>query len=105
MDVDSDKNDGKKDFTGAMDAFTVKDKKESSNDDMQRGRKRKKVLEEKTYIDENGLFRTEMVTVWKEVEEEMKSKAPASVPKPKKKVKSTKGMKQQGLKGFFVKKK
>lgn len=112
--------------TGAMDAFATK-KKESNVDrpKSQKGRKRRKqVLEEKTYVDDNGFFRTETVTVWKEVdvdveeEEEVQSNIDKEAPTHKsqnastksnnlkqKKTKNTKGMKQQGLMGFFAAKK
>jgi len=118
--------------TGAMDAFATKKVKKDDSEDRngsnasQSGRKRRKqVLEEKTFVDENGFFRTETVSVWKEVDDDdeggedkgfNRNQTTSSVQKSnntvadkKKKAqskpKNTKGMKQQGLMGFFTAKK
>lgn len=120
MDVDrkedNDDEDHEPKVHGAMDAFAVKTKKvavpDQSND--QAGRKRRKqVLEERTFVDEKGFFRTETITVWKDIEETEEEKNAAEAqsllkPLPQKsaatKPKDTKHMKQQGLMGFFKKK-
>ena len=122
MDVDEDYE--KEDVRGAMDAFACATKKNTTTrnkDSEQKGRKRRKqVLEEKTFVDESGFLRTETVSVWKDIEdsddEEGKSnsltaKSSSSFQKPsagkgkgKAQPKSSKNMKQQGLMGFFAKK-
>lgn len=122
MDVDKEKDDDEDDnepkVHGAMDAFAVKTEKTVApdQDNHQSGRKRRKqVLEERTFVDEKGFFRTETITVWKDVEEteEEKEKNPLIAqsslkPLPQKstatKPKDPKQMKQQGLMGFFKKK-
>jgi len=108
--------------TGAMDAFTKKKELNEQAGSVQKGRKRRKqVLEEKTYVDEKGFFRSEMVSVWKDVEEDEeedghssqqsksiggnKNVQQSSQPTKKPQVKNVKGMKQQGLMGFFAAKK
>ena len=59
---------------GAIDAFATKTKTKANDGGggiSQPGRKRRKqVLEEKSYIDEKGFLRTQTVTVWKEVDDE-----------------------------------
>ncbi len=125
VDGDDEDDEEKEVVTGAIDAFATKKKDSNVGSDVtQKGRKRRKqVLEEKTFVDDNGFLRTETVTVWKDVEEDeedLKSKvnddknpfskkaglpSKSSVDAKSKKVKSTKGMKQQGLSGFFAVKK
>lgn len=119
MDVDrkeDDEDDHEPKVHGAMDAFAVKTKKvavpDQNND--QTGRKRRKqVLEERTFVDEKGFFRTETITVWKDVEETEVEKNSSGAQSSQKSVpqksaatkpKDTKQMKQQGLMGFFNKK-
>jgi hypothetical protein len=148
MDMDIDNNEKenveeKEVITGAIDAFATKkrEKKDDDNEDgdnqrsTQKGRKRRKqVLEERTYVDESGFLRTETISAWKEVDENdddneveaepgsqqslrnnnlntkssqgfsSKKKSSTAGTKPKK-PKNTKGMKQQGLMGFFAAKK
>jgi hypothetical protein len=121
MDVDKEEDDDEDDnepkIHGAMDAFAVKAEKiiVPDQNNNQSGRKRRKqVLEERTFVDEKGFFRTETITVWKDVEEsEDEEKNPSTAqpslnPLPHKstatKPKDTKHMKQQGLMGFFKKK-
>ena len=121
MDVDEHDDHEKEEVHGAIDAFATKKKVKKDPEPEQLGRKRRmKVLEEKTFIDNNGFFRTETVSVWKDVDEEddgdeedkekgnggvIKQSATKVKPKSKAKAKSTKNMKQQGLMGFFAKKK
>lgn len=105
-------------FHGAMDNFALKRKiDDKSNNSQQRKGKRVQSLEEKTFVDENGFFRTEMVTVWKTIDEseegkeerrsENEEKSPLKTKKTsdstKIKAKNPKGMKQQGLMGYFSK--
>ena len=111
-DVDMDPvDDDIKVVQGAMDDFASKTtvKRDNANEDQKGRKRRKQVLEEKTFVDENGFFRTETVSVWKEIEDDedeessaklLSSSAAAAKAKPK----STKNMKQQGLMGFFAKK-
>ena len=116
MDIDGDEAEK---VTGAMDAFASKKAKPKRDDQEQKGKKRRKqVLEEKTFVDDNGFFRTETVAVWKDVEEEtsqatnsesigkengtMKSSKQTAF--AVKKAKNTKNMKQPKLMGFFTKK-
>lgn len=106
---------------GAMDNFARKrgtDEEESKV--AQQGKtKRVQSLEEKTFVDENGFFRTEMVRVWKTIEDEEEekeerhektgNKESSSLPKKhtsdseSMKSKNPKNMKQQGLMGYFSK--
>lgn len=122
VDMEEEKEE-KRVITGAIDAFaTTKKELDGVIDATQNGRKRRKqVLEERTFVDENGFFRTETVSIWKDVDEDekqtsqpqggTKSSTKASVVSTKsidtkqKQIKNTKGMKQQGLKGFFAAKK
>jgi hypothetical protein len=116
MDVDGDEREK---VTGAMDAFASKKVEPKRDEQEQKGRKRRKqVLEEKTFVDDNGFFRTETVAVWKDVEEEIAQATNSESSKKKngndtsskqlavgaKKAKSTKNMKQPKLLGFFNKK-
>ena len=103
-------DDGKEAVHGAMDDFASKTtvKRDSAKADDKGRKRRKQVLEEKTFVDESGFLRTETVSVWKEIEDgedekETTAKKPSSsaaTAKPK----NTKSMKQQGLMGFFGKK-
>lgn len=103
-------DDGKEAVHGAMDDFAQKKtvKRDSAKADDKGRKRRKQVLEEKTFVDENGFLRTETVSVWKEIEDgedekattAKKSTSSAATTKPK----NTKNMKQQGLMGFFGKK-
>jgi len=76
-------------------------------------KQKKRVLEEKTTVDENGFLRTETVTVWKEMSDVEEKKANSSRPPSRSAVgnkkavvkKNVKNMKQQGLFGFFTAKK
>lgn len=116
MDIDDNNNDDDtKDAVhvhGAMDAFATKKVKKDVDPEPKGRKRRKQVLEEKTFVDENGFFRTETVTVWKEIEdgddEEEEGQTTASIcskiPATKAKPKHKKSMKQQGLMGFFAKK-
>mmetsp|Transcript_6485 Transcript_6485/g.7146 ORF Transcript_6485/g.7146 Transcript_6485/m.7146 type:complete len:151 (-) Transcript_6485:148-600(-) len=102
---------------GAMDAFaatTSKPSSQSSSQEISRStRKRRKKLVDKTTMDSNGYIHTETVTEWEDVPEEELVAASEQRTKPivtaaiakKKKVTSTKHMKQAGLMGFFQKKK
>ena len=109
VDVSEEKDDG---ITGAMDVFASKTKPKRASQNEENGsvkKKRKQVLVEKTFIDDSGFFRTETVTEWQDVEEEEKPKTSSSSSTQastakKVKPKNTKGMKQQGLVGFFKKK-
>lgn len=110
-DDDNSEGNGKESVRGAMDAFATKKMKKEADPEPKGRKRRKQVLEEKTFVDENGFFRTETVSVWKEIEEEdeeeAKAKASSSLPKrpvSKSMPKNTKKMKQQGLMGFFDKK-
>jgi len=125
VDEDNETENEKEEISGAIDAFATvakKKHKDSGEGSLQKGRKRRKqVLEEKTYVDGNGFLRTENVTVWKDVEEDEeeeeksknernsmtknKNKPSSSSSAGAKKAKNTKGMKQQGLMGFFTVKK
>ena len=103
-------DDGKEVVHGAMDDFASKKtvKRDSAKADDKGRKRRKQVLEEKTFVDESGFLRTETVSVWKEIEDgedekattAKKSSSSAATAKPK----NTKNMKQQGLMGFFGKK-
>lgn len=100
---------------GAMDAYA------SYKTDVgpKGSKRRKKVLEEKTFQDEKGYFRTETVTVWKDVEDidsnkssNVNSSCPSKTVETnasgQKKVghkTKPKNMKQQGLFGYFTAKK
>lgn len=105
---------------GAIDSFTCMSQNshrpDLSNERNNNSRKRKRILEEKTFVDENGYLQTETVHVWKDVsdteenkqtkeQDEMVNRNMKSNTRNKMKVRDTKKMKQQGLKGFFVKKK
>ena len=94
---------------GAMDEFASKKpvKRDSAEADQKGRKRRKQVLEEKTFVDENGFFRTETVSVWKDIEDDEVEKSSAKLSTSsaaKVKPKATKNMKQQGLMGFFAKK-
>lgn len=76
--------------------------------------RRKQVLEEKTFVDDTGFLRTETVSVWKTIDTDEEDKDSSRVPSLSKgkaedsekiKVKNMKTMKQQGLMGYFSKKK
>lgn len=111
-DMELEDTDNNSKIHGAIDAFAIKTAKSVSDQNQsQTGRKRRKqVLEEKSYVDEKGFFRTEMVTSWVEVDDDENDSAveksnvnPVHL-KATSKPKATKGMKQQGLMGFFGKK-
>uniref|UniRef100_A0A7S3PUG6 DNA polymerase delta subunit 3 n=1 Tax=Chaetoceros debilis TaxID=122233 RepID=A0A7S3PUG6_9STRA len=107
-DVESEGN--KKAKHGAMDTFATKRDRVEEKPQQQGKKKRKQMLEEKTFADESGFLRTEIVSVWKEVEEDIAAPVPAtnkaaSSSKQKPKANSSKNMKQQGLMGFFGAKK
>ncbi|KAL7464689.1 hypothetical protein ACHAXS_005023 [Conticribra weissflogii] len=130
---DLDQEDEEKDEkVGAMDAFAKKGsdsssaekgtKKKSDNDSNRSSKKRIKKLVEQTSVDKNGYMRTEMVTVWEEVDDtkEEESRSTGGTAESKKNdgmVKSGSGRasssaakkggakKQTGLMGFFAKKK
>ncbi len=105
-----DKPDKEAEKVGAIDAFASKKIEVAQGASSLKGNKRKKqVLEEKTFIDDNGFLRTETVTVLKDVEDSEATSAMITKNKgkdaTKSKLKSSKNMKQQGLMGFFSKKK
>mmetsp|Transcript_1207 Transcript_1207/g.1696 ORF Transcript_1207/g.1696 Transcript_1207/m.1696 type:complete len:576 (-) Transcript_1207:72-1799(-) len=127
--------------TGTMDAFTSSTKtkhppnnnNDNENDKNQSssttttasGKKRKQVLEERTFVDENGYFKTETVTVYKEIDEsndkdnshshttgnnagkngDIPNTSKTSTKSFKQSKKNTSNMKQGSLMGFFAKKK
>jgi len=108
-DTDQNKEEEEEVIQGAMDVYTA-----SGGDEQKGAKRRKQVLEEKTYVDEDGFFRTETVAVWKEVDDKEElngcindsSVSTTNRDKNSSRIKNKKkNMKQQGLMGFFSAKK